>query len=284
MPHAAAKSSFDYSVFTLAIDDAGAVNVPVGVALWSTSMPWVAVRLIKQDEKLDRYKPKIHYPYIQLVQEKLDKWIAAERLPYGEESMKPHESTWWTHLRNILVHRVRISEPRPVDCFDPAEEIEPLYEAIVAPFRPIREQRSRVDGEIKRCLNGLGKKFRGNKTFVGFKGRPVRVLRSFEGPARSVAIEGVNLATDQADQQSDAIVSRLLRLMEGGRSFDLVVGYLAGPQGLNGEKVLIEWIQQKTGASTFDLKQERAEFRRYTEELVVKASMGLPEQGNELGL
>jgi hypothetical protein len=37
----------------------------------------------------------------------------------------------------------------------------------------------------------------------------------------------------------------------------LFLEYLLSPEGLNGEKVLVDWIQEKTGAKTFDLLKEQ---------------------------
>ena len=38
------------------------------------------------------------------------------------------------------------------------------------------------------------------------------------------------------------------------------MGYLASPEGINGESVLIEWLEEQTGAHTFDLMKQRADF------------------------
>jgi hypothetical protein len=269
------KSSFDYSVFTFAVDDTGAINIPIGVALWSPQRRWFGVRLVEQNEKLERFRRSENFTFVELVRQKLSHWVETSELPYAQSDVAPWQTEWWTHVRNLLVHHVRLSEPRPVDVCDPEQELEPLYEAVVSPYRTARERRSRVDGEIRRCLNGLADKFTPKREFEGYGGRKVRVLRAFEGPARTAVIEGVNLATSQAEQHSDAVVSRLLRLKEGRERIDLIVGYLTSPEGLNGEKVLVDWISHKTGAKTFDLQRQRGEFRDEAEALVLKA-LNLP--------
>ena len=69
------------------------------------------------------------------------------------------------------------------------------------------------------------------------------------------------MAASQAEVQADATASKLLRLRSGlDQDIRILVGYLSPPEGLNGESVLIEWLEQKTGAHTFDLMKQRADF------------------------
>ncbi len=146
-----------------------------------------------------------------------------------------------------------MSEPRPIDCSDPDQEIEPLYEAVVAPYLAPREQRARVAGEIRRCLDELAGKFKRKQGFTGYKQRKVRVLRAYDGPSSTVVIEGVNLASAQAEQPSDAVVNRLLRLKAGwNKRLDVLVGYLSSPEGPGGEHVLVDWIEEQPRSKAFD--------------------------------
>lgn len=265
-------TSFNYALFTFAVDDAAAVNVPVGVALWSPQRPWVGLRFVKPRERLIRFHWHEHYPYVALIQEKIRGWMESGSLPYGPEPLAPHQTQWWTHLREVLIHRIRLSEPRPIDCSDPDQEIEPLYEAVVAPYLAPREQRARVAGEIRRCLDDLARKFKPKQEFTGYKQRKVRVMRAYDGPSSTVVIEGVNLANAQAEQHSDAVVSRLLRLKAGwNKRLDVLVGYLSSPEGLNGEHVLVDWIEEQTGAKAFDLLSQRDQFRQEAGNLVAGA-------------
>ena len=39
------------------------------------------------------------------------------------------------------------------------------------------------------------------------------------------------------------------------------VGYLASPNGLNGEAALVDWINAAAGAKTFDLLRDRERFQ-----------------------
>src|SRR5687767_9179697 len=62
-----AATPFEYAVFTLAIDDAQAVNIPIGVALWSTEQQWVDIRIAEPNDKLAGFRPTVQYPFVSLV-------------------------------------------------------------------------------------------------------------------------------------------------------------------------------------------------------------------------
>jgi len=206
---------------------------------------------------------------VRLVQEKIEHWQQTGKLPYQESPIPPFDDRWWRHVREVLVHQVRVSEPRPIDCREPEAEIEVLYEAVVAPHRPASESRTRVDGVIGECLNGVGQKFKGRFSVNGFGGRPVRVQRAFTGPRGTVVVEGVNLASSNAERDLDATTSRLQRVREApGQNYEIIVGYLASPEGLNGEAVLVEWLKKATDARVFDLLKERDSFRETAKGLV----------------
>ena len=263
--------SFSYAVFTFQVDTARAVTVPIGVALWSPEKQWVKVRLVHQDERLKQFNATEHYPFVSLVEQKIDQWVSAGSLPYSEGPVAPFVDDWWKTVRELLVHRVRLSEPRPIDCRNPEEELEPLYESIVSSHRSPREQRARVDSEIRRCLQNVASKFESRQELAGFGGRPVKVLQSHHGPRGWLVIEGVNLASRKAEFDTDAMVSRLLRLREGLQEQpNTIVGYLASPDGLNGESILVEWIRAQTNAQVFDLMTQRDHLREEAEALLAK--------------
>ncbi len=85
-------------------------------------------------------------------------------------------------------------------------------------------------------------------------------------------IEGINLATSQAEVQADATVSKLLRLRSGlDRDCSILVGYLASPEGINGESVLLRWLEERTGALALDLMKQRADFHTSANRMVAEA-------------
>ena len=57
------------------------------------------------------------------------------------------------------------------------------------------------------------------------------------------------------------------KFFDDGRT-EILVGYLASPEGLNGESVLVEWISRQTEAKVFDLVKERADFRQTAERML----------------
>jgi hypothetical protein len=260
------------AVFSFALDPARDATVPVGIALWSAERRWVKIRLLGEKERLLGFTKAEHYPFVRLVREQVQAWIDKGELPYAAGPVAPFEDRWWRHVKDLLIHRVRLSEPRPIDCRDPEQELEPLYEAVVAPHRSRTERRSRIDGVIRRCLGHLAERFQARVSLPGFGGRDVKVLRAYRGRKAFVVIEGLNLATEQADTESDAAVGKLRRLREGIRAgCTVLVGYLAPPEGLNGNSVLLDWIRCQTEAQTFDLARDRTAFFQTADRLVAQA-------------
>lgn len=133
--------AFKYAVFTLT-DNAGAVMVPVGVALWSAQLPWLRFGMIGESDRLRHVDLAERLLSIRHVEDQLQRWATTGDLPYAPRPMKPHEDDWWQHVHLLLIHRVRLSEPRAIDCTDPDEEFGPLFESIVGPFRARRESRT----------------------------------------------------------------------------------------------------------------------------------------------
>jgi hypothetical protein len=171
---------------------------------------------------------------------------------------------------------VQLSEPRPIDCRDPEDEIDLLYESVVAPHRHAKESKARIEGQIRKCLGQLAEEFRGRQRLPGFGGRAVHVQRVYRGQKRDVIVEGVNLAGAQPDQHVDALVSKLMRLIEGPeKKCTFLVGYLASPHGLNGEAPLVEWLERKTAAKTFNLKTQREDFHEAARQSVRSAGRQL---------
>jgi hypothetical protein len=268
-----AAISSSYAIFSFVLDPPRGTTIPIGVALWSPERRWVTVRLPEEGEQLTGFNRADHYPFVRLVREKVESWVANGVLPYAEGPLAPFEDRWWRHAKELLIHRVQLSEPRPIDCRDPEQELEPLYEAVVAPHRPAKERRTRIEGEITKCLKHLADRFKTRQRIPGFKGRDVPVLRAFHGERGWVVIEGINLATNEAEVQADATASRLMRLRAGsGQPCEVMIGYLASPEGLNGESVLVDWLQERTRARTFDLLKDRQEFLATADELVTNAT------------
>jgi hypothetical protein len=256
--------SSSYSVLSFLIDDIRRTEIPIGIALWSNKEPKAYLRLARPSENIKGFKQEWK-PFLELISSQISHWLESQRLPYAKESLRPNSDDWWRHLRSLLVHRVRLSDPKAIDCRDVNEEAELLYEAVVQPVRSETEKRDRVDRAITESLGTLSKRFRRGGV-DGFHGRKVPVKRFAEDQRQLIILEGVNLAAQNAERDADALVSRLLRIQAcadespHARTLTTFVGYLASPSGLNGEAALVDWIQEKGGAKTFDLVREREKF------------------------
>lgn len=260
-----AKSrSFSYSVFRFVLDEMKGTSVPIGVALWGSDSDAIWIRFAKEREHLKGLN-KLAYFQIEGVSKELCNWIKSGEMPYLREEIRPHTDPWWRHVSKLLVHQVRASEPRPIDCVNPDEEVDSLYEAVVGPRHPARERSDRIDRTLTKCLGNLARKLdRGSVT--GYKGRGVEVHRFKANADRLLIVDGVNLASVHAELETDALVSRLLRIKAGTESGNakkqvkLCIGYIASPHGLNGEATLVEWIRHKAEAETFDLLRDKETF------------------------
>lgn len=253
--------SSSYCVFSIVTDEMRGTSIPVGVALWTKETGQAWIKLAREDDRV-RGLNKISYFYIAQVEKQLNEWVKSGELPYGDRSQSRQSDDWWRHLARLLVHKLRMSELRPIDCQNPADEIEPLYEAVVGPRKGIAERSARIDGVLSAALGRLSRDLEKGEV-SGYRGRPVPVRHFKSSPDRLLIVEAVNLASVNAETDTDALVSKLLRVYAArDRSASVVscVGYLASPNGLNGEVALVEWIKEKADAHIFDLLNEREKF------------------------
>ena len=125
--------SFSYAVLRYVKDERRDISVPVGVALWSEEGHWVRTRLLMPDERLTPISSSDDYPFINLISRKLDNWMKQGELPYQDRMLSPYSDAWWRHLQKILIHRLRLSEPRPIDCLEPESDLEALFRTVVGP-------------------------------------------------------------------------------------------------------------------------------------------------------
>jgi hypothetical protein len=176
--------------------------------------------------------------------------------------MSKFSDEWWNHLRHLLVHKIRVSEPLSIDCHDPEAELEPLFASLVQPDD--EEPNDRIDTLVRNSLAEIANRFR-RGSVAGFAGKPVPVMRVFHGRQADVVIDAVNLSTTSATKEADALVSKLLRARRNGhgmipkdRAVIALIGYVSSPGGLNGEHFLKDWIEQAGEAKTFDLIREKS--------------------------
>ena len=271
--------SFSYAVFRYVKDAQKDLSVPVGVALWSTEARFVRFRFAEQSDRAHKISKTEDLPYINLVERQLRDWIDRRELPYQKERMLPDSDEWWRHVRELLIHKVRVSEPLPIDCRDPESELEPLFTSVV---RREGSRNKRIDSVLGNALGReIAKRFHRGPV-EGFAGKPVQVMRVFKGAAQDVVLDAVNLAADDAPRQADEIVGKLQRARLNGhgmtarpRRLTAVVGYVSTPSGLNGEAYLKDWIENAGGARAFDLRREQTELRSTVRTALEEASYEL---------
>ncbi|MDR3798809.1 MAG: DUF3037 domain-containing protein [Terracidiphilus sp.] len=274
-------ASFSYAVFRYVKDARRDLTVPVGVALWSDDAQFVRVRLVENEDKTRNINKADDIPYINLVCRKVSGWLKERELPYQDREMSPYTDDWWRHVRNLLIHRVRISEPLSIDCHDPSAELEPLFASIVV-AESSKRTTHRIDSILKSALGEqvAGKFHRG--PIEGYAGKPVQVMRVYRGEDADVVLDAVNLAAEDAPQQADCLVGKLRRARLNGhgpvrraRPLLALVGYVSSPNGLNGEAYLKQWIEQDGEAQAFDLRREQQKLRDAAEKAMGDASSSL---------
>lgn len=256
------SSTYSYAVFRYVTEPERDISVPIGVGLWRTNGGEPLMRFLAEDETVRGASGSEARQFIAATENQIREWIRTGQLPYDTENTHPCSGAWWEILRSLLEFRIRVSAPMAIDCVDPAAEIEPLYQAVVDAEPQSGHATLRMDGALTRALGQVARRFQPRQTVVGYGGREINVRRLSRGPDHQVVADAVNLASPQhAEDDADALVSKALRIKAGNVPTDFILGYLASPGGLNGEGVLVDWIEEKLGARPFDLIREIPQFQ-----------------------
>jgi len=261
-PVAVRSSSHRYAIFRYVTDAERDLSVPIGVALWQHDGGPVYVRLKQQDEAVKGIRGFRPDMFIEATEHQIAGWVRSGQLPYGPEGVESFSDAWWDHLTKLLQFRVRVSTARAIECTDPAHEVEALYDAVVGPEVKEEVVAVRVDGAVTKALGKEAKLFAASRTVSGYNNREVAVRRLYQGPNKRVIADGVNLASpNAAEHDADALASRVQRIIAGDEQpTEFLLGYIASPGGLNGEGVLVDWIQEKSGVRMYDLIAEDAAY------------------------
>jgi hypothetical protein len=87
--------------------DGAVPGIRIGVVQWDPDLREYLWRFEEEPEGLTEQELTL----VRLVKGKVALWAADEKLPYApEEAMKPWEDRWWAHVRDLLIHRVRLSD------------------------------------------------------------------------------------------------------------------------------------------------------------------------------
>jgi hypothetical protein len=267
------SQSFSYSIFSFVTDEIRDASVPVGIALWSSNPKQVRIRFASAGEKI-KGLGETAYTYLRVAEQQVNQWLSSGKVPYATGHASPYSDAWWKHLSGMMVHSVRLSDPRPIDGGNVDNEADLLFEAVVAPERISQERTERVDSVLSSALGRSLTKRLQRGTVTGFAGRPVPVKHFKSHRDSVIVVEAVNLAVAAAENDADALVSRLQRIRAangptGGKlALQAIVGYLASPHGLNGEAALVAWIEKSGGAKTFDLLREHDKLHDVVESLL----------------
>ena len=265
---ASRSSSYKYCTLRYVADWERDIEVPVGVAIWRAEPRDFVIRLPQKGEKIEDITRQ-SAPYVRAVESQINEWVASGRLPYAAEDAPVLSDEWWDHVRKLLRFRVRLDAPKPIDCVVPSREIHALFEAAVQPKQSQKRKAQNLDKAIAQALDRSTLHELESRTFIeGYKSHPVPVQKSAHWDTVWLVVEAVDLAGRDAERDADATASRVLRIKEGphGDNVRFAIGYVASPNGLNGERVMKEWIELKSGTCLYDLTRERAEFNRFITE------------------
>jgi hypothetical protein len=208
-------------------------------------------------------------PFIRLVQDKLQHWEETGRRPYAEEKPHPHQDAWWIHVRQLLTHEIRLSEPKPFECADPRRSLEPLYLSVTAPCRPVMEQQKRLKRAVKKCLRDVYYRFH-PLNYPGRGGLGIEFWRGYRRSDRTVAINCVNLATLRARRLWDILLGQFSRLDETqADKLTVLIGYLPPPEESPVPTQVLQLLGERhRSLRAIDLLRQPDALRQAAEELV----------------
>jgi len=168
--------------------------------------------------------------------------------------------------------------PMPLECVDPQKETDLLFEAVVAPRQTARRVYRRMASALD---EGLGRNLRSyfakRAPTPGYSKRSTVVSRLYETPSRRLVVEGINLASPtRAETETYELVGKAKWISDDEKDAVFVIGYLASPNGLNGEGVYKSWIEKQLDTTCYDLVRDKEGFRAAVQRLVGEHSAQRP--------
>lgn len=252
--------------------------VPVGVIIWSSDGGIFRYRVPARGERVRGVEMRDIDFHLQITLRQITAWRDRGHLPYMTVEASRFSEAWWNQVRRLLDFRIKLGAVLPIDCQDPSEELDPLYEAVVKPEVQRNIHEERVDAAVKRALGVAAARFR-RRDVIGFGGRPITLQRCASDSSRVVSVEAVNLAATTAEHDADALSGKLMRIKDGedakSRAFTFILGYLTSPGGLNGEAALVHHITYKTGERMYDLRTQRDDFQKASESAIAGLELEL---------
>jgi len=145
-PQAVSHSTCRYTVFRYVTDHVHGMSVPVGVAIWRRDRDEVHLRFIRDNETVRGAASAEARQLIRTTEMRLKRWLTEGGLPYAGKDIHPSSDEWWQVLADLLALRTQVGRPLAIDCVKPSEEIEALFEAVVAPRASARARAGRAGG------------------------------------------------------------------------------------------------------------------------------------------
>lgn len=85
-------------------------NNPIGVVMWDPERDSSEVRLLDVNSCSECISDH-NYPLVKFLCNKLKSWLKSGNLPHTDRKLKPSEDEFWERVRELLTHRIRLSEP-----------------------------------------------------------------------------------------------------------------------------------------------------------------------------
>lgn len=263
---------YGYSVLRINLKDDGSRVVPIGVVAWQSTDAWHGSRWLSQDETLTGIT-NARRTLMEIARDQVDDWVATRHVPYHDAPLDPSSDKFWAAASRILCPAVTLDPPRAMTpMIRPDEDMESLYEAVVQPRQSSRRVRTQINGAISRALgSALAKRMRVQMRVPAFGGVKEEVRRGVMTEHGMVLIDGVNLSKKDARRDADALASRLMRIKAANKKVEMIVGYTASRDGLNGEADMRDWLMEKVTDMVFDLTAEDGAFRAASAKAVARA-------------
>ena len=269
-----------YTVLRAVVNRDQNYHVPIGVVAWDSTREWYGIRTARAGERIPGVSASSRQ-FADIVVAQLDRWASKKAVPYADAPVVPWNSAFWSAASQVLTTAIRADQPRALDPqTDTRAGLEALFEAVVQPGQPRAQAARRIDGALTEALGAYSRFFETRAEVDAYEGATERVLRRAASTSGELILEAVNLAASHARRDADALVSKLLRIREAHSSTPLafMVGYVASPNGLNGETHMRDWIAHRITPEVYDLRAQHELFQVRTAAYLDDFGL-LPEPG-----
>ena len=137
-----------FSVINLVADDMRLKSIPIGVAAWDSDSEWYGVRFPQKGEKLSSIKTDLRI-LIRQAEKQICRAAEKGNVPYFNKNFPAWQSQFWDGISRAFQSGVQIDPPRAMSKLqDHSEQLENLFDAVVAPSRAKKQTKSRADWRL----------------------------------------------------------------------------------------------------------------------------------------